>query len=246
MRYRVVLFDLFGTLAHFRPSLEEETASAGEDGPLGWLREPVHRELPDVPFEEFVRALEEITREIIEGWVPEYREVPSSVRFRKTLERLGVSGAKDTRVAEKLCHAHMQYLASRTIMPAEHVGLLRRLKEVYRLGLVSNFDHGPTVHAILAREGIARLLEVAVVSAEVGRRKPHPLIFAEALRHFDVNREQVLFVGDSIVEDVGGARAAGLDAAWICPDGGPAPDVVLQPTFTLRRLGDLEQVLALC
>jgi putative hydrolase of the HAD superfamily len=67
--------------------------------------------------------------------------------------------------------------------------------------------------------------EVAVVidSHVVGVEKPDPRIFGFALEALDVAPERCVFLGDTVVFDVMGARAAGIDAIHVdpynaCPD----------------------------
>ena len=75
MRYQVLLFDLFGTIVLFKQSL---AAPPGRDGSvmiMDWLRVPLSENLPEVPFDDFVTAVLEVTRDIIEQRPPEYFEV---------------------------------------------------------------------------------------------------------------------------------------------------------------------------
>jgi putative hydrolase of the HAD superfamily len=87
------------------------------------------------------------------------------------------------------------------------------------------------------------VLTTAVVSIDFGRRKPHPAIFLEAVRRLDATPATALFVGDSLGDDVGGARAAGLDSVWINWSGAPPPADAPQPTYTIRALTELRGVL---
>jgi len=64
-------------------------------------------------------------------------------------------------------------------------------------------------------------------------------MFQTALERFGLPAHEVLHVGDSEVDDVEGAKAAGLRVAWVNRDGrrrrarGPAPD------FEIRDLKEL-------
>ena len=122
-------------------------------------------------------------------------------------------------------------------MPAGHADCSARWAADYRLGLVSNFDHPPTAQAVLARHGVHRHFAATVISADFGRRKPHPAIFAEALMRLGAGPHEALYVGDTHAEDVVGARAAGMDVAWIAPPG--APDADPRPTHRIAHLGEL-------
>lgn len=93
-----------------------------------------------------------------------------------------------------------------------------------RLIVVSNWD--VSLHDVLARLGIASLLDAILTSAEAGARKPSPAIFTQALQLADVAAEDAVHVGDSLEEDVAGARAAGIESVLIDRDGrAPPPGV---------------------
>lgn len=97
-----------------------------------------------------------------------------------------------------------------------------------KLGIVSNADG--TVERRLAEEGILQVgpgrgtpVEVVIDSAVVGVAKPDPRIFEPALAAVGVAPEAAIHVGDSVLADIGGARAAGirpihLDPFQDCPE----------------------------
>lgn len=102
-----------------------------------------------------------------------------------------------------------------------------------RLVVVSNWD--VSLHEVLQCLGLARSVDVIVTSAEVGARKPAPAIFARALALADVPARRAIHVGDSLDEDVAGARSAGIEPVLLRRDGGPgAPGV-----RTITSLGEL-------
>ena len=244
MRYQAVLFDLFGTLVSFGSDVPTvRVAAAPRRTTLPWLEEAVAQLVPGVAFEEFLVAAVEVTRAIALARGGEHLEVSSTERFARVLRRLDVREPEIEVVADRLCEIHMGYLAGLTEMPQEHEQLLRELSGRYRIGLVSNFDHGPTARAILAHHGIVELLEVIHISDDFGRRKPHPAIFHEALRGLGCAAKDALYVGDTYGDDVVGARNAGMDVAWINAkrvELGPDHPV---PTYTIERLTDLADVL---
>jgi len=53
-----------------------------------------------------------------------------------------------------------------------------------------------------------------------------------------------LFVGDRADIDVAGARALGMDAAWLNPAAELLPSGLEPPTYELRDLTDLRPILA--
>jgi putative hydrolase of the HAD superfamily len=236
--YRVILLDLFGTVVHFVPG------AAASRGGLEWLRDPLTRLHPNVAFDDFRRALIEVSSALVAERALAQREIPSRERFRRTLQSLGVNSAGDGSagdVAETLSLAHMTHLAAQTELPPAHLELLNDLAGRYRLGLVSNFDHAPTAHAILSQHGVRGCFAATVISDEFGRRKPHPAIFHAALNQLDISADEALFVGDTPADDVCGAQAVGLDVAWLNRQGADVPDPA--PTYTLRELTELRGVL---
>jgi putative hydrolase of the HAD superfamily len=82
---------------------------------------------------------------------------------------------------------------------------------------VSNWDC--SLAAVLGRCGLGEALDGAVSSAEAGARKPDPAIFAAALALAGCDAAEALHVGDTLEEDVEGARAAGIRALLIDRDG---------------------------
>ena len=235
-RYRVVLFDLFGTVVHFvAPPL------GAPRGTYEWLRGPLANVRPVIPFEAFRDALLEVSAAIVAERLPQHREVPSRERFRRVLARFDADG--NPAEVEALALAHMAHLAEQTSMPASHLALLNDLAPRYRLGLVSNFDHAPTAQAVLARHGVHRCFDVTLISDDFGRRKPHPAIFQEALHRLGATPAEALYVGDSAADDVLGAQSAGLDVAWINRNDEVPPDP--PPTHILQTLPDLRTLLGI-
>lgn len=244
MPVRALLFDLFGTVVHFAPSVPGvEAATPQWRTAMHWLEETAERELPRIRFDDLLTALMEVTQEIVRQRPPEYREVPSRERFRRALLRLGIGAEQAPSVAERLSLAHMSYLASTTMLPLAHLDVLEHLASRFRLGLVSNFDHGPTARRILADHGIARFFAAIVISDGFGRRKPHPAIFAAALRELGVALEEALFIGDSISEDVVGAQNARLKVVWLNPKRRPLPPEVKPPEHEITELRELPALL---
>lgn len=245
MALRVVLLDLFGTVVHFAPRVPRvEGASSGWRAAMGWLRAAAARELPDIAFDDLLVALLQVTDDLVRQRPPEYLEVPSRERFRRAVARLGVDGANAATVAERLSLVHMAYLASTTHLPAGHDTVLRVLGARYRLGLISNFDHGPTARRVLVEHGIDRCFDVVMISDGFGRRKPHPAIFEAALRDLGVQASEAVYVGDSVADDLVGATRAQLAVVWINPKGEALPPDAPQPRAVIRTLDELPAVLA--
>jgi putative hydrolase of the HAD superfamily len=104
-----------------------------------------------------------------------------------------------------------------------------------RVVVVSNWD--ASLAEVLARLELAPLLDAVLTSAQTGARKPSPAIFERALAIAGTAPEQAIHVGDSLDEDVAGARAAGIEPILIRRDGSPGPPGVR----TIASLAELER-----
>ena len=87
--------------------------------------------------------------------------------------------------------------------------------------VVSNWD--VSLEEVLSRVGLAALLDAVVTSASVGVRKPGVAIFERALALAGARPNEAVHVGDSVEDDVAGARAAGIEPVFVRRDGGAGP-----------------------
>lgn len=90
-----------------------------------------------------------------------------------------------------------------------------------RLVVVSNWD--VSLHMVLGNVGLRPFLDAVLTAAEAGVRKPDPAIFRQALDLAGSSAAEAIHVGDSLDEDVAGARAAGIEPVLVSRDGSPAP-----------------------
>ena len=241
-RPTAVLFDLFETLVDFERERLPVVTVAGKEvrTSSGAAYAVLQEAYPAISLETFYEAFLESFREVNERREREGIEVTAEERFLRCFARLGLPDTDATAaVRDAALEAHMAALAEATTCPPERRELVRALAGRYRLGLVSNFDHGPTARAVLQRHGFDGAFEVTLISAEVGFRKPHPEIFHLACRALGVPPAAGLFIGDSLTVDVAGARGVGMPCVWVNREGvslGPADP---QPDHAIRHLPDL-------
>jgi putative hydrolase of the HAD superfamily len=89
------------------------------------------------------------------------------------------------------------------------LGVLR--EQGLRLGLVSNT--GRNLDEFVAHHRLD--VDAALGSGVFGRTKPHPTIFQAVLERLEVEPAAAAMVGDSPEDDVQGARAAGIERAFL-------------------------------
>jgi len=87
---------------------------------------------------------------------------------------------------------------------------LDQIAQSYRIGVISNADG--RIGAVLRRCNIFDCFLSITDSGLVGYEKPHPEIFAQALKSLNANPAESLYVGDVYSVDYLGATRAGMQA----------------------------------
>ena len=109
-------------------------------------------------------------------------------------------------------------------------------------GIVTN-GNGPNQRTKCALTGLADLARFVIVSEEQGYAKPDPRIYRDAMTALGLaSPEGVLFVGDNPVTDIDGARAFGMQTAWVSR-GRAFPTDLHTPDLVIKRVTDLRGVL---
>ncbi|MBI3978153.1 MAG: HAD-IA family hydrolase [Chloroflexi bacterium] len=94
-----------------------------------------------------------------------------------------------------------------------------------RIGLICNTGRTPgsALRRLFDQWGIRGYFDSLAFSNEEGIRKPHPDIFHRELRRLGVTPPEAIHVGDDLVADIAGAKAAGLRAILVGADQPTAP-----------------------
>ena len=174
---------------------------------------------PSVPTDVFDAAMRHADRDVDVRCVREGVDVGFAGRIDAALLTLRLPAASLQDRVEELYDAQRR-LALAHPPRALHVDLPAAVSRLpVPVGLTSNTGMlpGDLMRKLLgagAFGGLAR-----VFPHELGVAKPHPRMFAEACATLGVPAARVLHVGDNPDADVAGARAAGLAAILVRPDG---------------------------
>jgi putative hydrolase of the HAD superfamily len=235
VRRRAVLLDALGTLValeHPAPALVRELAERGIEVTIDDARAAMRAEMA------FYRAHHDEASDA-DGLARLRRRCAEVLRAELPDAARGL--APDEALAALLASLHF-------FAYPEVPGVLEELRaRGLALVVVSNWD--VSLHAVLARTGLAPLVDGVLTSAEVGSAKPGPEIFLKALDVAGATAGEALHVGDSPGHDVAGARAAGIEPVLVVrePDALPpvpglaagAPPVTLDGVRTVASLAEL-------
>ena len=109
-----------------------------------------------------------------------------------------------------------------------------------RLGLISNSHR--CLESFQEHFELENLIDVAISSSQHGYMKPHPSIFEAALRLAGAAAADAVMVGDSLTQDIEGARRVGMRGVLVrrsdTPAGTPGSDVPV-----IRSLSELPELL---
>ena len=121
---------------------------------------------------------------------------------------------------------HAVWLPAHSVLASAQALLEALRARGLKTGVVANAwpDPGRVLRSDLEVFGLAALLDVTVFSDDIGVRKPAPEIFLHACRALEIEPEDTMFVGDSLVADVQGAAQVGMTAVqalWFRADDTP-------------------------
>lgn len=107
------------------------------------------------------------------------------------------------------------------------------------IGLISNSHR--CLESFQEHFELEDLIDVAVSSSQHGYMKPHPSIFEAALKLAGVSAAESMMVGDSLSQDIEGARRVGMRGVLVRRSGSPlrnvSPDIpVIQSLEELNAL----------
>ena len=231
-----VFFDLYGTLAGFRPSRYEIQSEALADfgitvTPDGILRgyyladafmaqQNATKPVRSLPRDEYRAFFAEYERRVLRGAGVEVSQEQALEIWRR-IRRIDYALAPfdDTVPALEACR---------------RMGLT--------VGLISNMNlNGDELADSL---GLKPYLDFSITSHEVGAEKPDPLIFEHALKRAKTQPQNAVHVGDQLTSDVAGALNVGISAVLLDRDGNHR-DYKAQPRITdLSELPELLETMS--
>lgn len=204
---KVVAFDAVGTLIYAEPSVSATYCRVLNElsgGPVdeAFVRRVLGMRLAERSSHENLRTNEVTERQYWYDLIAEL--VPDANRVNACFDSL---------------YLHFG-IASNWRCYNDVAGTLSALKSAgLQLVLASNFDE--RLNAVCAGLEELQGISSVIISSEVGWRKPAPTFFDIVCQQTNCRPEEILFVGDDLINDIHGAKQAGMTTAWIDRKGEP-------------------------
>ncbi len=223
-----VLFDLDDTLVDHRHANRAAVAGVRDRFRL------LQRVSLDELVAENTRLLEALHRAVALGTL-----AVDAARVDRYRSLFIYAGAADDAAAAAAARAHRALYYAHRRRVAGALELLQALSPQVRIAVVTNNTRAEQSEK-LSTFGLAPYVAALVTSAEIGAAKPDPRIFRAALARLDCAAGDAVMVGDSWVDDIQGAVAAGIAAVWFDRSGAPSPaDLEVHVLVSLEPAADV-------
>jgi 2-haloalkanoic acid dehalogenase type II len=113
------------------------------------------------------------------------------------------------------------------------LAVLAALARDFELGALTNGN------ADFRKLKLDRFFSFGFSAASVGASKPQPHMFQAALAHTGAAPDEVIHIGDHLVDDIRGAAQVGMHTIWVNHGGHADPATDVPPTDTVHALGQV-------
>lgn len=175
---------------------------------------------------EIYRSNPELQKVSLQDWLESYRGVNSRLwlqyqngeidrhqlqhsRFFDSMQQIDLPTGRSGEIGTQYMSAYRKYWS--WIDGAREAFLT--LSEQYPVGIITN-GFTETQQLKFEKLGLESYCEVMIITEEIGKLKPHPKVFDTGTERAGVEREKILYVGDSYSSDITGGKNAGWKTAW--------------------------------
>ena len=233
---KAVIFDYIGTLVNCKGY----TMDASKEN----LYSALVAEGFDISKSNFLRAYELAHEKYRIIRYEQLKEVTNAVWVAEALNNLGFKVTADDYRIKCALNVFFKAFVDTFELRDGAKKLLKQAQQQCKVGLISNFTHAPVIHKSLLLLRINTFFNAVVVSEENGWRKPNAKIFQDILNRLGVQAKEAVYVGDSPIEDIKGAKQAGLKTVFVPSQFNKLKDLVesqQKPDFVAN---DLESILS--
>lgn len=229
-RFRAILFDLDGTLLNFEEAerVALSNALAEFQVPCSENTQHLYHMINERLWEQFELGL--VSKEALKLW-----------RFEELFKELDIHID-----AERVNRAYQKALSHCAILERDAREICGKLSEYCKLYVVTN-GTAAVQYSRLKESGLDQYFRGVFVSEELGARKPEEVFFNKVFEQIhcrEVEKSEILLVGDSVSSDIKGALRAGISACWYNPSGKKNYSS-LTPHYEIRLLSELTDIVGI-
>jgi len=167
--------------------------------------------------------------------IPAYRRDA----WTRGLQRIGID---DPKLGEQLAGYFPKARRNNPFIYKETFQVLDRLKDRYKLVLLTNGSPSLQMEKLEITPEIAPYFKDIVISGTFGKGKPDPSIFQFALSTNHLKADEALMIGDNLLTDILGASRAGIRSIWINREN-KILNQEIDPTYQIADLDQLFPIL---
>ncbi len=163
--------------------------------------------------------------------------------YRRDAWTLGLKemGIDDPNFGTELAEYFPKQRRENQFVYEETYEVLDRLKEQYRLLLLTNGSPDLQNTKLTITPELVPYFEKIVISGDFGKGKPDSTIFEFALKQMALDKDEVIMVGDNLLTDILGANRTGIKSVWINRHEKVKNEV--KPTYEITHLAELFPIL---
>ncbi len=163
------------------------------------------------------------------------KEVLRSKRFIDTFREMEVD-EKD--IPMNIWQKYLEICPSKTILIDGARDLLNYLDDKYNLHLITN-GFAEVQRRKLKNSDLSKYFKTLTISEEVGKQKPHPIVFETALKNSAATEKTSHYIGDNLEADIKGAIGSGWKAYWYTKDDSAYSH---QDCTAIKHLSELKEI----
>lgn len=163
----------------------------------------------------------------------------NSPSYRKNAWTLGLKafGIDDPEFGHHLAETFPKERKGNPFVYDETFSVLDKLNGKYKLFLLTNGSPDLQHTKLSITPRIKDYFNQILISGDFGKGKPDPTIFEHALSLMELNKDEVIMVGDNLMTDILGSNRIGMKNVWINRHDKERNDVI--PTYEIAHLEEL-------
>ncbi len=235
----MVIFDLGSTLINYENHPWTELGMMGCRNAAPMIKEVTGIEIsPARLWDAFSLTIDQMFKVNTE----DLREIDLRAVTSEILADFGI-GVTDG-LPLRFIEAYYQPVTEQVSLIPGAVEILTEIRKAgMKIGLVSNTIFPAEYHRREMRNfGIFDYFDFTLFSSERKIRKPNKEFYLAALSLGGTKPENSIFIGDRLIEDVGGPQSVGIDGVLKYTDGRDY-SADIKPFATIHELGELENIL---